>query len=506
MSKSIDKLQYGDFQTPIQLARKVVDVLKQNHGISPDVVIEPTCGKGAFIRASCEGFSAPRILGFDINPNYVEKTKSEFNGISKTNRVLIKVADFFNTDWKEVLSHCSGYILVIGNPPWVTNSELESINSKNMPKKSNFHRRKGIDAITGSANFDISEWMLLQHVNWLSDRDGAIAFICKYSVARKVIRQIMQSPDQKKLHGHIYSIDAKLHFNASVEACLLVLTTDIGKSDSIVYESLDSSSSSIRIGERDGLIVSNIKKYERWRHLRGQVSKYIWRSGVKHDCAKIMELEPYLGLYRNGLGETVDIEDAHVYPLLKGSDVCKGDINTYRKVVLITQKVIGEDTLKIKNQAPKTWAYLVAHKKYLDERRSSVYRKKPPFSIFGIGDYSFKPWKIAISGLHKKLFFNLIGPLDGKTAVFDDTVNYLSFDSKEEAEFIYSLITSSPATEFINSMIFWDEKRPITAKILRQLSLKSISEELGSLDDYHYWNQAASDRAVGQLELEVDNE
>ena len=45
VTKSTNKWQYGDFQTPFTLAQKVVDVLKNNHNIEPDIVIEPTCGK-----------------------------------------------------------------------------------------------------------------------------------------------------------------------------------------------------------------------------------------------------------------------------------------------------------------------------------------------------------------------------------------------------------------------------------------------------------------------------
>ncbi len=74
--KSIEKWQYGDFQTPVELARKVVEVLKQNHGIDPDIIIEPTCGKGEFIIASYEGFKKSNILGFEINPEYVDEANS----------------------------------------------------------------------------------------------------------------------------------------------------------------------------------------------------------------------------------------------------------------------------------------------------------------------------------------------------------------------------------------------------------------------------------------------
>lgn len=500
--KSIDKWQYGDFQTPVDLARKVVEVLKRNHGIDPDFIIEPTCGKGAFVLATYEGFENSHILGFDINSEYVGEAKSSLKEIFTSNRAEISEADFFNTDWEKMLSSLKGYILIIGNPPWVTSSELGLLNSKNLPEKSNFQNRKGIEAITGSGNFDISEWMLLQHINWLSNRGGAIAFLCKYAVARKVMRQVRQVSEHR-FFGHIYPIDAKAYFDASVEACLFVLTTDTGNADCEVYESLDSVKPSHVIGERDGFIVSDVSHYEKWRHIRGQDSRYIWRSGVKHDCSKIMELEPNGDGYKNGLGEIVKCEDDYIYPLLKSSDVGNGRTTSYRKVVLITQKSVGEDTSQIKEIAPNTWKYLIEHREYLDNRRSSIYKNKPDFSIFGIGPYSFKKWKIAISGLYKKLKFNLVGPLDGKTVAFDDTVNFLSFDSEEEARFVYHLLTSLPALEFLESMIFWDEKRPITTEILRRLSFKEVARELGELEQYFHWAQAESSNNVGQLELGI---
>ncbi|WP_423909475.1 SAM-dependent methyltransferase [Candidatus Spongiihabitans sp.] len=500
--KSIDKWQYGDFQTPIDLADKVVEALKQNHNIKPEIIIEPTCGKGAFVCAANEGFEHSHIFGYEINKAYVDEATSSLNAISSTNHVSIKQADFFDTDWKKILSGLSGYILIIGNPPWVTSSELGILNSRNLPEKSNFQNRKGIEAITGSGNFDISEWMLLQHVNWLSHRDGAIAFLCKYAVARKVMRQVRQSAEHR-FFGHIYPIDAKAHFDASVEACLFVLTTNAGNADCEVYESLDSAKSSCIIGERDGFIVSNVNVYEKWRHLKGQDPRYTWRSGIKHDCSKVMELEPAKGGFKNGLNETFILEKNYIYPLLKSSDVGNGRITSYRKVVLITQKTVGEETLSMKNIAPNTWKYLLSHREYLNKRKSSIYRNKPEFSVFGIGPYTFKDWKIAISGFYKKLRFNLVGPLDGKTVAFDDTVNFLSFDTEAEARFIFHLITSGPSLEFLESMIFWDEKRPITVEILRRLSLKAVAAELGELKQYKQWIEVQSYTATGQLELGI---
>ncbi|MDD9856458.1 MAG: N-6 DNA methylase [Gammaproteobacteria bacterium] len=498
--KSTDKRQYGDFQTPVGLARKVVDVLKRNHRIDPDVIIEPTCGKGSFIIASCEEFKRADIVGFEINAEYVRETRSSLKNVAAKSRVTVNQGDFFHLDWKTILSELSGHVLIIGNPPWVTNCELSVLNSQNLPEKSNFQNRTGIESITGSANFDVSEWMLLQHVDWLSKREGTIAFLCKYAVARKVLRQVGLR-EKRRFFGHVYPIDAKAYFNVSVEACLFVLTTDFGNADCEVYDSLDGARPSHKIGERDGFIVSNIGYYEKWRHFRGRDPRYIWRSGIKHDCSKIMELEPLGDGYKNGFGEIVKCEDDCIYPLLKGSDVGNGRTDCCRKVVLITQKTVGGNTAQIRHVAPNTWKYLVNNRAYLDGRKSAIYKNKPDFSLFGVGSYTFSPWKIAVAGLYKKLNYHLVGPLNEKAVVFDDTVNFLSFDSEGEARFVFRLITSDPAREFIEAMIFWDEKRPITAAVLRRLSLKEVARELGNLDQYRSWAQETPPGVVGQMSL-----
>lgn len=501
MVKSIEKWQFGDFQTPDDLAREVVQTLRVNHQISPKFIIEPSCGKGAFLRAALSIFEKSKIIGLDINEEYVKEAKLSVSEYSNSENLTVYKADFFDNNWKDFISNLSGYILVIGNPPWVTSSELSILNSQNIPSKSNFQNRRGIEAITGSGNFDISEWMLLQYVEWLSKKEGTIAVLCKYSVARKVVRQVKQKSGSR-FSVHIYLINAKVHFGASVEACLFILSTDVDDLDCKIYENLQSRKASYLIGERDGLILRDTVKYENWKHLAGQDLRYIWRSGIKHDCSKVMELEQvHDALFLNGMGKKYSLEESYLYPLLKSSDIGNGKTSNYRKLILITQKLVGDDTSTIQDKAPRTWQYLLEHDEYLQNRKSSIYKNKPPYSIFGVGSYSFKNWKIAISGLYKQLRFCLIEPLGGKPVMFDDTVNFLSFDTEEEAKFIFKLVTSSPSLEFFDSMIFWDEKRPITIEILRRLSLKAVAKELGVIENYLRWAEAFQVASNGQLEL-----
>jgi hypothetical protein len=196
-----------------------------------------------------------------------------------------------------------------------------------------------------------------------------------------------------------------------------------------------------------------------------------------------MELMKTPDGYRNGLGETVAIEECALFPMLKSSDIGNGRIEC-RAAMVVTQSFVGENTSHLRTSAPRTWEYLERHDNLLGDRGSIIYRNKPAYSIFGVGPYTFAPWKVAISGFYKKLHFVKIGPVNGKPVVFDDTIYFLPCWSEAEAEFIDSLLRSEPAQAFLQSMIHWDEKRPVTVEILKRLSIQKLAAMLGREEDY----------------------
>ena len=179
--------------------------------------------------------------------------------------------------------------------------------------------------------------------------------------------------------------------------------------DCHTYAQIDISRPSGQIGLRDGQLVADVVAYERWKHLTGDEA-YKWRSGIKHDCSKVMELRKEDKGYRNGQGELVELEESFVYPMLKSSEVANGHIEEPVRWMLVTQKAMGEETERIEARARKTWTYLLRNGEALDKRGSSIYRKRPRFSVFGVGEYSFAPWKVAISGFYKRLKFTVVGP------------------------------------------------------------------------------------------------
>ncbi|GAL64871.1 hypothetical protein [Algibacter lectus] len=473
--------EYGDFQTNENLASQVVEYtfLKRNDF---EFVLEPTCGKGNFILASIkQSNSLKKIVGVEIYQPYVWETKFKIldyyllnKGFSKPEIDIIH-GNAFEFDYEQLAKSTSHLkTLVIGNPPWVTNSELGSIDSKNLPQKSNFKKHSGFEAITGKGNFDIGEYISLIMLKCFENHNGTFAFLIKNSVVKNLIQ------DQKRNNFKIsqsekLNIDSKKEFNVSVNACLFL--THLNTEPDFICKELDFYSRDYitTFGWYKNKFVYSVKDYDISSIVDGK-SIFTWRSGVKHDCSKVMEFERVNGHYINGLGEEFNLEKKLVFGLLKSSDLKADKTNTFRKLTIITQKKIGQETKYIKEDLPLTYEYLSSQKKFFDKRKSSIYKDKPDFSIFGIGDYSFAKYKIAISGLYKSTHFTLVSPEDSKTIMLDDTCYFIGFDKIKMAQIAHLLVNSDLVQKFLKSIIFSDSKRSINKDTLMRIDFEKAYE------------------------------
>lgn len=471
------KKEFGDFQTPLSLARRVVNLIKQD-GLHVATVVEPTCGVGAFLEASAEGFGHfPHYWGFDVNPDYVKLSTNVLRRFDLA-KVHVQQRDFYTFDWFQFLHEQPSPLLVIGNPPWITSAGMGVIGGNNLPEKSNFQGHDGFAARTGKANFDISEWMLIKLLEALQGTRAAIAVLCKTATARKVLRYAwLNQLDVGPSSLHLF--DAASEFNVSVEACLLYTHTGTKATESTatIYSDFTFDRPLHTFGLFAGQLVSDIDAYRSFRDLDGLEYRQ-WRSGVKHDAAKIMEFTQENDHYVNGLGERYQLEDEVMFPLLKSSDLANERLRP-KRFVLVTQKRVNEETKPLKWSAPKAWRYLLDHADQLDKRGSSIYKGRARFSIFGIGDYSFSPAKVAISGLYKNLKFRAIGQAHGMPIMVDDTCYFIPCNSMAEANFFAELLNTPSAQQFISALVFLDAKRPLTIDILKRIDLKRLAELLG---------------------------
>jgi hypothetical protein len=464
------RIAYGDFQTPDDLAERALARVATLLSAEPRTVLEPTCGVGAFLSAAARRMPRARLLGYEIDARHAAIAASKVQG----HQGSVHVADFFTVDWDLAIASMATPILVIGNPPWVTTSTLGALGHGNMPVKENWKRLRGLDALTGKSNFDVSEWMILRLLRALSGHDATLAMLCKSAVARRVIE--VAAGSGLAATGSLHRIDALRHFGASVDAVLLVAraSTDPRAEGASwpVYASLEAREPEGSLGVVDGVLIADLAAHARTRHLEGE-SEPVWRSGLKHDAARVMELRREGASWVNGLGEAVDVEAEHCYPWLKGTDVARARLSAERSVI-VPQRGLGEDTMSLRERAPRLFAYLTRHRALLDARKSSIYVGRPPFSIFGVGAYAFAPWKVAVSGLHKQPRFTLVGPRGGRPVMLDDTCYFLPFDSEPRAERAARALSSDLAHDFFRARVFWDAKRPISKTVLSALDLDRL--------------------------------
>lgn len=468
--------EFGDFQTPVELVREILTLLSRD-GFPWSRILEPTCGQGSFLQGLVELDRPPReVKALEIQPDYVEQARQIV--VPPDVEIDVRQADFFQLDLSSERWKSDGPLLVIGNPPWVTNAALGSLGSSNLPEKTNFKQLRGLDALTGKSNFDIAEYIWLKLMSDLRHESPTIGLLCKTSVARNVLK-FAQAHGLPVRRSAMYRIDAKRWFGAATDACFFLVDMGSGPSryEAEVHDSLQNTQGSTRIGFVNGLLVADMDAYSEVEFLEARTAQMEWRQGIKHDAAPVMELTLDEIGWINQAGEAVDVEDDFVFPLIKAGDVRLTDERP-RRAVIVPHRGLGESMEHLPRTAPRLWNYLQLHREVFDRRKSSIYRGKQPFSIFGVGPYSFAPYKVIVSGLHKTPGFIVVGPRDGKPFVCDDTCYMLPFHSAPEAACVATALNHEIARQFLSSIVFWDAKRPITKALLKRISLDALVETI----------------------------
>lgn len=485
-----DRAEFGDFQTPPVLAEKIMKLVARN-GSLPRLLIEPTCGKGHLIMAAIRTFPSIRELhGLDIHLPWLWQTKFSLIDLfleqPALNRPVIHLhhGNVFDFDFEKLVKDDQQALLIIGNPPWVTNAMLGSLASANLPEKSNFKQHEGIAAVTGKGNFDIAENITMMLLKAFHRFNGQLALLVKNSVIRNIVleqyRQRFSIGDLRQ-----YQINSLKEFEVKAEASLFSCQLNSEAAFTCSQRSFyRPEASELAFGWVEHKFVSNTNSYIRHRYIEGR-SALEWRQGLKHDCTLVMELERTGQDYRNAMQQVIRLEDELVFGLLKSSDLQQDLVDTVRKFTIVTQQKPGADTDFIR-QYPATWDYLQQHRQLFHNRRSSIYKNKPAFSIFGIGDYSFKPYKVAISGLYKNFRFALVLPQNGKPLMLDDTCYMLGFDELEYAVYTWILLNSAAAKDFLASITFSDAKRTFTKEALMRIDLQALAKHLSEME---LWNE-----------------
>ena len=502
-AKTITVKEYGDFQTPLNLCNSICSIVK-NENFKPTILVEPSCGKGNFIVSALEMFPTIKtVLAIEVQEFYKEELLDNLAlssvDISKI-KIIFILSSFFSLDFKSIFEKNNiepqkELFLVLGNPPWVTNSFLGTIPSNNIPIKSNkISKLKSLDALTGKSNFDISETFITVLFNYFMDKKFILAMVCKTASSHSILRNYNVNAGIFTYQSFLF--DAKKHFGISASANVFVIKKSKKFDERELFCSvfnLDSPKVHLyKYGYTRKNFVSNIDLYNAYNDLEGEFP-YQWRQGVKHDASSILILEKLAsGLYKNKLNEIIELEDDLIFPFLKSSDIKMPIIQNSRFYILLTQQRLGENSWDKLQLYPKCWNYLQSNVHYFAKRKSKIYTNQDKFSIFGIGDYSFKPYKIVVSGFYKKLSFSLTLQIENKSVMVDDTCYTLSFDSIAEALLVWILLNSNISKEFFSSIAFLESKRPYTKDLLKRLHLRKLISKLPDLEVKKIFNSTLS--------------
>ncbi len=496
--------EFGDFQTPHKLSSQICEFLHVKRKLSPKIIVEPTCGVGNFLSASIQHFpELQMIYAVELQAQYIPIAKIRCLHavweLPTPPMIVILNTDVFTHSFSDNLHQYfpnlgdhPQEILVLGNPPWVTNSELSVLSSSNTPKKSNKKQRKGLDSLTGNSNFDIAESIITHLIEEFSPISSsqkiALAMLCKLTVVRNLIRDTMNDSILMR-NMNFYEIAGQNWFNIAATAGLIL--TDIASPPEKVchyhlfrnvqnlnqkqdIESKDRNVSQFSFGWTNGHFVSNIDHYQRTLKLEGEFPLQ-FRQGIKHDLVKVCNLTTDAeGKLWNGYRESVNIEKKFIYPLVKSSDIQDMFPRSPRFKVIITQKFLGDDTQKLSEEAPLLWVYLEKHRDKFDARKSKIYRNHSPYAMFGIGPYTFLPYKIGISGFYSNPSFCLLFPKQEIPIIGDDTCYFLGFKEPISAIYIWALLNQEIVIDFLKSLVFLSSKRPFTKTVLQRINLQYL--------------------------------
>jgi hypothetical protein len=145
------------------------------------------------------------------------------------------------------------------------------------------------------------------------------------------------------------------------------------------------------------------------------------------------------------------IEDELVYPLLRGRDILDWGVKPSTWIILAQDPStrVGIPLSRMRTKLPKTLGYLSEFKDELLSRKSSSIDKDPFYSMFGVGNYTLKKWKVVWAREAGRIEAAVCSTktdstLGSKTIIPDQTVMFIPFDTEDEAHFVCAILNSSP--------------------------------------------------------------
>ncbi len=152
------------------------------------------------------------------------------------------------------------------------------------------------------------------------------------------------------------------------------------------------------------------------------------------------------------------VERDLIFPLLKPRHIKKWEIRGEPYDIILPHTKYGRNNeTELMEEQPKTYHYLLTYKDELLGRKSRWFKgnDKPFYTLFGIGEYTFKPYKVVWSMIGYLPYFAVAssfndGFIGDKILIPDNTIGYISFDDLDEAFYVCAILNSNFAKKIFS--------------------------------------------------------
>ncbi|MEO1289646.1 MAG: N-6 DNA methylase, partial [Chloroflexota bacterium] len=483
----------GEYYTPDWFAHFVLDRIEFNR---TQRLLDPTCGSGTFTTLAYRRLLDAQIesplnyiAGIDINPLAVLSAKANLllNMPRITDDVYLPI---YCADVLLNPPNLGEFDLIVGNPPWVnweTLPEDYRQQTKKLWEHYGLFPHSGFDAILGKGKKDLSLVLTYAVVDHYLKKQGKLAFIMTQSVlktggANEGFRQFKFEQELQPAHVDDFS-KLRLFTGAETKPIVIVLSHDVPErptytiwqadkktirddaprtiintlqSETFIAEPISGLGSAWLTGKPNALravrkIIGQSDYIAHANVYTGGANAVYWLDVLQREGDKVYVQNVTQGAKRKVKQVEAWLEADLVYPLLRGRDVSRWQANPTCHILMvqnpITRQGYNEDWLKAKY--PLTFAYLQQFEATLKQRatyKRYFHNDVPFYTMFDIGEYTFRKYKVIWHGFGKKrMEAVVVGSIDDKLIMGNQAMHpFIGLNDEDEAHYLAACLNSAP--------------------------------------------------------------
>ncbi|MEF8900236.1 MAG: N-6 DNA methylase [Halovenus sp.] len=520
------RLALGEYYTPRGVAELAVADLPADR-LDSASFLDPGCGSGVFLAVcigrkieSLSGRLSPAelvdaitdtVLGIDLNPVAVKSAKLSYlvsllplldRGAVDRLELPVFLTDALRLTRQDDITF-EGEVRdltvdhLVGNPPWLTWGTLpEPVKDawrETYIDQLDLFPHDGFTSRLGHGNDDISVlfvWVCTSH--YLAE-GGTASFVLKRDILRGPAGKLLrtQSVGGRPLavrHVHDFSDLRPFGPDAGADAAIYTFSADTDPTFPIPLDSWTegesepdfSSTGHIRetlVRDTGGVVpVDADDPSSAWvreaaeRAALGECAHEI-RHGLKDDAKDVFGIER---------GQLATLESDHVYPYIASRHVVKYGLFGYDLHLVPLRKANEDNEAELRRTCPDTYEYLAANREALEDRSSTWLEDGPFYNVFGLGEYTWSPYKVVWCRLGFKPDFAVVSTVDDaefgeKQVVPGDHYMFIPTGNKTEAHFLCGLLNSAVYQRSLGE-IASKGKSSLSKAVVSQLALPAYRD------------------------------